>query len=167
MGKRLFLLLILSIGAAFITCSKKATQTASEYYESADLLFETENYTGAIQQFNNLVKFYPDDSLAVKALFSVAEIYKNNLTDLKKAIDVYHSIVKSYPTSDKAPNAFFMIGYIYANELHNYEKAEEAYKAFIARYPGHTLVMSAQWELDNLGKSLDEIPTLQNITKGQ
>jgi len=60
-----------------------------------------------------------------------------------------------------------MIGYIYANDLNDYDKAKASYEKFIELYPDHMLVPSAQWEIENLGKSLDEIPQLQSITKGQ
>jgi TolA-binding protein len=64
---------------------------------------------------------------------------------------------KKYPDSEKTPNAIFMIGYIYANELQDNDKAREAYEYFIENYPDNVLVQSARWEIENLGKSLEEI----------
>ncbi|MCK4689286.1 MAG: tetratricopeptide repeat protein, partial [Candidatus Marinimicrobia bacterium] len=110
---------------------------------------------------------YPEDTLVIRTLFAMAEIYKNNLNDLDNSIAIYKKITDQYSDSEKAPNAMFMIGYIYANDLKDYDKAKESYNKFLTTYPNHMLVPSARWELQNLGRSLDEIPQLQVITKSE
>lgn len=167
MSKKLVVVLFVVILIIFIGCGNKPSRTAKEYWDSAVTLFDGENYQGCIEQYQNLIKFYPEDTLTIKALFAIAEIYKNNLKDLDNSIATYKKITEKYADSEKAPNAMFMIGYIYANDLKDYDKAKESYNNFLKTYPDHMLVPSAKWELQNLGKSLDEIPQLQVITKSE
>ncbi|MBN2280003.1 MAG: tetratricopeptide repeat protein [Candidatus Marinimicrobia bacterium] len=163
MKKNLVILLSLLVLFALVTCSKPE-KSAEEYWKSGSALYDVENFDGAINEYSSLCKFYPETDYAVKAAFSIAEITKNNLKDYDKAIALYKNIEKEYPESEKSPNALFMIGYIYANELNQHDKAKEAYQYFIEKYPNHVLVSSAQWEIDNMGKTLEE---LQNIDMNQ
>ncbi len=167
MVKKLVAVLLLVILMVFTGCGRKPSKTAQGYWDSAVMLFDGENYQGCIDQYQNLIKFYPEDTLVIRTLFAMAEIYKNNLNDLDNSIAIYKKITDQYSDSEKAPNAMFMIGYIYANDLKDYDKAKESYNKFLTTYPNHMLVPSARWELQNLGRSLDEIPQLQVITKNE
>ena len=79
------------------------------------------------------------------------------------AVEAYQEIVKRFPKSPQAPQCQFMVGYLYANHLNNIEMAGEAYKTFIREYPEHELVKDAQWELDHIGKDVNEIEELNQI----
>jgi len=56
-----------------------------------------------------------------------------------------------------------MVGYLYANHLKNMDMAKQAYATFIRNYPEHELVKDAQWELDHLGKDVNQIEELNKI----
>ena len=146
------LVVVLALGA----CTK-VTKSAEEYWKSGSALYDVGNFNGAIKEYKSLCKFYSEDDYAIQAAFSIAEITKNNLKDYPTAIKLYSQIDKKYPDSEKSPNALFMIGYIYANELNDHDKAKKAYKYFIDKYPNHVLVSSAQWEIDNMGKTLEQL----------
>ena len=156
MKKNLAILLSIVVLLALGACSK-ATKSAEEYWKSGSALYDVGNFKGAIKEYKNICKFYPEDDYAIKSAFSIAEITKNNLKDYPAAIKLYKEIEVKYPESEKSPNALFMIGYIYANELNDHDKANDAYKYFIEKYPNHVLVSSAQWEIDNMGKTLEEL----------
>lgn len=79
------------------------------------------------------------------------------------AVQAYQEIVKRFPKSPQAPQCQFMVGYLYANHLNNIDLAGEAYKKFIRDYPEHELVKDAQWELDHIGKNVNEIEELNQI----
>ena len=51
----------------------------------------------------------------------------------------------------------FLIGYLYNNELHNLDSASAAYKRYLAKYPNDQYASSAQFELNTLGKPMEEI----------
>ena len=54
---------------------------------------------------------------------------------------------------------------INANDLKNFEEAGKFYKKFIDKYPDHDLADDAQYELNNLGKDINELPMFQNIAQ--
>ncbi|HDN59968.1 MAG: hypothetical protein DRP91_02265 [Candidatus Neomarinimicrobiota bacterium] len=147
----------------FSGCSKKP----EEYWDRAVSLVKQKKYEEGIDNYRYIAEHFPDDSLAIKAMFAMADIYKNNLNNIDSALAIYRRICYRYPNSDKTPNAMFMIGYIYANDVKDFEKARKSYEDFIKKYPEHILAQSAKWELKYLGKSLDEIPELQRVTKGE
>jgi len=167
MGKKLTVVFLVLLMILLAACSRDKVKTASGYWDLGRESFNNRNYKEAIENYRKIVDKFPEDTLAIRALFSVAEIYKNNLKDFPKSIGAYNEIIKDYANDPKTPNASFMIGYIYAKDLNDMEKAKDSYEKFIKTYPDHMLVPSAQWEIENLGKSLDEIPQLQSITKGQ
>jgi TolA-binding protein len=144
-------------------CGNRASKSAEGYWDSANKYFESQDYEKCAQEYRNIFRFYPNDALALKALFAMADVYKNNISNVDSSISIYERIYQKYPDSDKTPNALFMIGYIYANDIKDFEKARASYTRFIQTYPNHTLVPSAQWELENLGKSLDDIPQFEDV----
>lgn len=165
---RRILMLALVIGTTLLltTCGKP-DNTAIGYWDKAIALSSQSDYDEAIQQYEKLVKYFPDDSLAIPAMFTIADIYKNNLNNAKKAIKVYEKVIKDYKGTESAVNAHFMIGYVYANDIKDLDKAEKYYKSFIKKYPENILVPSAEWELRHLGKTIEEIPELQSVTQSE
>ncbi|MBO8130862.1 MAG: tetratricopeptide repeat protein [Candidatus Marinimicrobia bacterium] len=158
-------ILVLIALLSIFHCSKEPKMDPKGYWDQATSLLEKKKYEESINLYRKMVRYYPEDSLTVEALFVMAGIYKNNLREMDSALAIYNRICQKYPKSPKAPNAMFMIGYIYANEIKDYEKARESYNAFLNKYPHHILAQSAKWELKYLGKPLDEIPELQTFTK--
>ena len=57
-----------------------------------------------------------------------------------------------------------MIVYLYANILNDTKSAKIEYEHFLSRFPKHELSPSVKFEIDYLGKSVDEIPALKHIT---
>ncbi len=80
--------------------------------------------------------------------------YENSVESFKRVLEDFEG--KSY----RAESLFF-IGYIYANELKDkpdgLKIAEKYYKTLLKEFPDHELATSAKVELDNLGKSPEEI----------
>ena len=79
------------------------------------------------------------------------------LRDVHKAIDLYDWIIDSYPSGDRAATALFLKAFTLDNDLKQYEKAGEQYKYFIDLYPDNEFTESAQFLLDNLGRSEEEL----------
>ena len=57
-----------------------------------------------------------------------------------------------------------MIGYIYANVLNDIDNAKIEYEKFVRDFKDHELAPSVKFELEYLGKGIDEIPVLKHIT---
>jgi tetratricopeptide (TPR) repeat protein len=70
----------------------------------------------------------------------------------------FQNVIDKYPEGEYASKALFMVGFINANYLKNYEKARKYYTEFIEKYPNHDLTDDAQYEVDNLGKNIDDLP---------
>ena len=51
----------------------------------------------------------------------------------------------------------FLQGFVYESQLHNIIRAKEAYTEFIRKYPRHQLAKDAQFSIENLGKSDEEL----------
>lgn len=88
----------------------------------------------------------------------------NDLRDFDSAIAAYVNVVNKFSGTNQEAQAQFMIGYIYANILSDNPKAELNYKIFLDRFPEHELAPSVQFELDYLGKDINEIDVLKHIT---
>lgn len=120
-----------------VTFDPKAAQTAVDAYEA---------YAAA----------YPQDTMSAQYLFKAGEMYRS-LRQFDKAIANYERILKDYNNYSKAPHSLFLMGFTYENDLKDLEKAKLTYEKFIKTYPNHELADDAQFSLDNMGKSPDEI----------
>jgi outer membrane protein assembly factor BamD (BamD/ComL family) len=88
----------------------------------------------------------------------------NDLRDFDTAINEYRKVLSQFSGSGQEAHAQFMIGYIYANILKDSAKAKNEYQTFLTRFPKHDLSPSVRFELDFLGKDINEIPALKHIT---
>lgn len=89
------------------------------------------------------------------------ESYGNS--KFEEAINNFKLIIDNYPKGKRSAEASFMLGFINANDLENFEDAEKYYKAFLEKYPQHDLADDAQYELNTLGKDINELPIFQNL----
>jgi hypothetical protein len=73
--------------------------------------------------------------------------------------ELLENIQKNYPQTKRAAEACFREGFMYANELANYDKAKQKYAECISTYSkiDKNIADDAKLELDNLGKSPDEL----------
>ncbi|HEB84846.1 MAG TPA: tetratricopeptide repeat protein [Bacteroidetes bacterium] len=81
----------------------------------------------------------------------------------EKAVEAYRHIVEYYPNHDRSDEAQFMIGFLLANDLKDTSAAREAYQTFLDRYASTAdsgMVLSARWELEHLGRDVNEIEEL-------
>lgn len=154
-----FIVIVILFG--FVSCSRK---TDSDYwYEGLQMMKENKNKE-AIGVFDKLVEEYPQSKFSSKALFESAKLYQTkNVKDisteesLKKAVEYYRKIIQDFPKEKETPSSLFQVGFIEANFLNDYQGATRDYNLFIQRYPDHQLAISAKQELENMGKTPEEI----------
>jgi outer membrane protein assembly factor BamD (BamD/ComL family) len=79
------------------------------------------------------------------------------------AIETFKLILEKYPNGETTAQSTFMLGFIYANSLENFEQAKKYYTLFIEKYPDHELADDAQYELNNLGKDINDLPIFKDI----
>jgi outer membrane protein assembly factor BamD (BamD/ComL family) len=88
---------------------------------------------------------------------------KYNNEEYEAALVNFKNILKHYPDSELASKATFMVGFINANHLNNLEEAKIHYEMFIKKYPDNELVDSAKYELETLGKNIEDLPIFKKI----
>ena len=142
----------------FVTlCAGCGTPTPDEYLAKAEAAEKAKDFPLALREYSDLVKDHPQSPQAEVALFKIADIQHGALKDVGKAIDAYKHYLQLFPEGGKAPGAMFTIAFMYNNELHNLDSAGAVYKRFLEKYPHHELASAAVYELQNLGKSPDEL----------
>jgi TolA-binding protein len=75
----------------------------------------------------------------------------------EKCLEIYDWLIRDYPDSKRGIQALFLKGFTYDNDLHQLDKAKAVYEEFLRKYPEDEFAGSAQFLLDNLGKSDDEL----------
>ncbi len=83
--------------------------------------------------------------------------------NFEPAIANFKNIIQHYPQGKRAAEASFMLGFINANDVKNLDEAKKYYEAFIAKYPDHELADDAQYELQNLGKDINDLPIFKQL----
>jgi len=154
------LILILGMGVfLIINCGPKKTK--EQFYAEANEFEKHEKFKEAIVVYEQLIKNYPRADFADSILFIVGQMYSNNLLDFQQAVDVHKQLIKKYPDSKYSAQSLFMIGYHYANSISDTTEARKYYEKFLEQYPEHELANSVRWELDFLGKDINEIDFLK------
>jgi outer membrane protein assembly factor BamD (BamD/ComL family) len=135
-----------------------------ELFEQAQKLIDEQKYDEAVVIFEKVVTENNKSEIAPKALFECAKIYQGQVIkdmnaekSLRKAVEFYKRISDDYPQTKEAENSLFMAGFILANELRDYRNAKVMYESYIQKFPNGELADDARVELENLGKSPEEI----------
>ena len=137
-----------------IGCAK---MTEDELWQKIEQSRASGNLDSTIQMCQATIKDYPQGKNASAALYMIAETYQNGKHDYRSAVNYYSAFVKQYPDLNSTPVAMFITAFIYNNNLQMFDSARVAYQNFITRFPNHELAASAKFEIDNLGKTPDEI----------
>ncbi len=163
--KKIFLF-IFTLIFLFSACSSNKD---NELYESANAKLKANNYAEALKDYKKIIDEYPNSDKAAESFFAIAVMYHMyqipNISkdeSFKKAVEYYQKCYQQFPDEEKGAKALFMSGFILANEINNIDDARLAYKKFLEKYSSHELAPQAKIELDNLGKTPEEI--LQNNT---
>ncbi|MBH31297.1 MAG: hypothetical protein CMG71_04815 [Candidatus Marinimicrobia bacterium] len=154
----------LSLLLIFLACAKESP--ANLLSESKELITE-QKYSEALEKLRLLVGKYPDGIEAAEGQYMIGDTYIAFNKNFELAIKEYSKVVKHYPDSRFAINAQFMIGYVFANFVQDYESARIEYERFLELFEAEAdsgLVQSVKFELQNLGKDLNDIPQLKHIS---
>jgi len=79
------------------------------------------------------------------------------LRDIPRAIRIYDWIISVYPESPRGATSLFLKAFTYDNDLKDFTRAGKYYNEFLAKYPNNDFTESAQFLLQNLGKSEEEL----------
>lgn len=98
----------------------------------------------------------PDMPNAPEYLHRAAETART-LRDIPKAITIYDWIIERYPNHPRGATSLFLKAFTYDNDLKDFENARIYYEDFLKKYPNNEFAESAQFLLENLGKSEAEL----------
>ena len=79
------------------------------------------------------------------------------LRDIPKAITLYDWIIEQYPNHPRGATSLFLKAFTFDNDLKDFENAKKYYDEFLKKYPNNEFAESAQFLLENLGKSEEEL----------
>lgn len=144
-----------------ISCGGKSD---IELFEEGMSLIDEKQYDEAANVFEKISEDYPKSELAAKAIFESAKLYQGQVikniserASLVKSVELYKKVYNNYASSDAAENALFMAGFILANELTELNAARQTYELYLEKYPNGQLADDARVELQNLGKTPEQI----------
>ena len=159
MNKNLLLVFVLSL--LIFGCN---THKDKDTFDSAEKSFAAKNYPQALNEYRQIIDEYSSSEYAEKSLLKVGSMYQMFLIPKisseesnKKAVEYYQKLYKDFPTSADAPKAVFMSGFLLANDLKKYDEAKLVYTTFLQKFPNDQLAPQVKIELENIGKSPEEI----------
>ena len=140
-------------------CSDMPDQTLMK---KGKKLEEKSKFADAVANYEKLATLHKQSPLRAEALYRAGFTYTNGIQDFNAAVEKFEMVVSEYPDSKFGPQAQFMIGFIYANNQVDTSKARVAYHRFLEKYSDHELASSVKWELENLGKDINEILQIED-----
>lgn len=110
--------------------------------------------------FEQLLRTFPEDTLAAAAQLGLAETYARE--DPDRAVREFSRVVELYPSSPRAPAALLRAAAI-QQDRGNVTRAREYLQRILARYPASPEASQARRRLDSL-KARSSTPTRQSTT---
>ncbi|HOU18198.1 MAG TPA: tetratricopeptide repeat protein [Candidatus Marinimicrobia bacterium] len=107
-------------------------------------------YKNAIQTFTDLIKRFPQDTLAENAHYRIAKISDENLNDWELAVEQYQIYADKYPQSPNAIPALMRKAVIQSTQMNLIEEAVRTYKSIDERYPSTIGAFNALTAAGNL-----------------
>lgn len=148
----LFVAVLLAGG--FSACSKS---DASAQLAAADTLVAHKKYDEAAKAYQAIIKDFPTSAQAPAAFYALGTLQLNEQNNPAMAIKTFEQLVAQHPESAWAHKAQFTIGFTYANQLQDFDKAKTAYNKYLAQYPDSSFAPHVRTELENLGKTPEEL----------
>ncbi|MBS4029580.1 MAG: outer membrane protein assembly factor BamD [Ignavibacteriales bacterium] len=153
--KKYFLSILLSFLLLFILSSCSIDD--EQLFQQAQQFVNEKKVPEAIKLLQEIVEKKPNGEFGEKSQKTMISLYQIELQNPQMAIQEARRFVELYPNSAQTPSVYFMIGFIFNNDMHQTDSAKIAYTEFLSRYPNSEMAKSAEFELQNLGKDINEI----------
>lgn len=162
-------LIILFSALIVVSCSQSNQESNNEQQALKQTIEQKENEISQnLEKFdlktgNELIelcteyaKKYPKDTLSAEFLFKAADI-SISVKRFHNAINLFEKVHNEYPGYSKRPVSLFMVAYVYDEHLKLKGKAADVYREFIKKYPNHDFADDAQFSIENLNKSQEDL----------
>lgn len=140
-----------------ITARDLELQHLREVYAPMNELKEKASELSILLQ--EFVDTYPDHSFAPEALMLHAMLLAELLDEFEKAARQFYLLHSKYPGNPLSEQALFLAGYTMAEMVGDADRAGGYYREFMDCYPDSELAGSVAFELQNLGRSPEDILT--------
>lgn len=165
----LFVLLLLIVACSSETSKKKQIQTIEEMEKVLFSDDETASVPASKRKemellrssYRTFLQEFPTDTVAARYIYNWAMMDADFFKQYEASALLLERFQREFPQHELAAKALFLQAFTYAEYVKDFTKAELGYKAFLQRYPNHDLVPSIQFELQNLGKSPEELLNLK------
>jgi tol-pal system protein YbgF len=121
-------------------------------YQNAMRDMNGNNRDFALSEFQNCVKWYPQEPLAASCQFYVGMIHASK-NDFDQAVKDFDAVLEQFPKGDKTPEAFFYKGLALVKSG-NSRAARKEFNSVIQQYPHSAAADKAREQLKGLGFSL-------------
>lgn len=120
-----------------------------------------------MDEYVAFVNAHPKHEKSPEFMYKTAMIEGDIFADFQGCIARLQQLQREYPDHDRAENAFFLVGYTYAEHLKDYDAAKSIYSAFLEKYPNSDLAASVKFELENMGKPIEELEIFKTLTSDE
>jgi tol-pal system protein YbgF len=133
-----------------------AGMSLDKTYTDARRDLQTGNTDLATQEFQQILKYFPDSELAANAQYYLGEISYNK-TDYPGAIQAFDAVLERYPQNPKTADAHLMKA-LALQRSGQRNRAIQEYKALIAQFPRSDDARKARAALRGLGVNSTPLP---------
>ncbi len=154
---------ITAITLTFAACVNTKDKLKSEIKEKEDALFAEKDHSINPNKARDVITLYryyaekfPEDTVSADYLFKAGDV-SSGINAFQNALEFFHIVSEKYPNSSRAGYALFLQGFINENTLGDTASARKYYQEFIKRYPKHEMTESAEFSLQHLGKSAEDV----------
>ena len=142
-----------------------AGQDASDLLAQATKLREEGKTGEALPIYEQIARDHAESPQAPEAMYHCAVLYFQEQKDPIKAATTYELVAEKFPQTEWGHRGLFAAAYTYANEIGNLERGRETYEKYLAQYSDSSMAETARFELENLGRSAEEL--LESIQQSQ
>lgn len=117
-------------------------------YVRAFGLYSSNNFTAAIEAFEQFMKQEPASEYVPNAHYWIGECYYSS-SDLPRALVAFQKVIDGWPRHAKASDALLKIGYSHA-ALKQQDKAKNSFEQVVRAYPGSPAAVKARERLNSI-----------------
>lgn len=125
-------------------------------FNSNDKMFNDSIAAAVIVAYDEYASLFPDDPETPDYLFKAGEV-SLGLGKPVKSMSYFKKVYDLYPDFERAAYSLFLQAYVLDNHLNDDQHAGEVYTSFIKKYPDHPMAKDAEFSIQNLGKSDEEL----------
>jgi TolA-binding protein len=109
-----------------------------------------------IDEYQKYFTEYKSDTLNINFLYNKA-VTEFSINKFSEAVSTIDTLLFNYSSKHLRAESMMFKAFIYENRLKQYQKAEKTYQNIIRYFPGTEYAKSAEINLNNLGKTDEEL----------